>query len=143
MSDRWRDGYDNWKLRTPPEYEADDPPPSQDPGECQRCQGSGWIVCNRLGRYLGAGPLTEYVTMRGLHDAECDACGGSGTIYEPEDEDVTENDVRQAKAKIAQAARELLSVYNDDRELFRKLLPGVTEGDINTLRELATWDQKP
>lgn len=135
--------YDNWKLRTPPEYEADDPPDRQDPGECQRCQGSGWIVCNRLGRYLGAGPLSEYSTMRGLHDAKCDACGGSGWISEPEDVDVTEDDVAKAKAKIAQAARELLSVYNDDRELFRKLLPGVTEGNINTLRELATWDRTP
>lgn len=87
MSERWRDSYDLWKTRTPPEYEADDPPPEQEPGECRRCHGSGWIICNRLGRYLGAGPLTEYVTMRGLHDAECDACGGSGVIYEPEDDE--------------------------------------------------------
>lgn len=54
---------------------------------------------------------------------------------------MTADDVKQAKAKIAEAARELLSVYNEDRELFRQLLPTVTDGDVNTLRELATWDQ--
>ena len=81
-NERWKASYDIWKTATPPEYEVDDPPPSQEPGECQRCRGSGWIVCNSLGRYLGAGPLPEYSTMRGLHDTACDACDGSGFITE-------------------------------------------------------------
>ena len=87
MSERWKGSLDAWKTRTPPEYEGDDPPDAQDLGECQRCCGSGWIVVNSLGRYLGAGPVPDYSTGRGLHDAECDACGGSGWICYPEEED--------------------------------------------------------
>lgn len=66
-------------TRTPTRW-----PVPLDDGECQRCQGSGWIICNQLGRYLGAGPLPEFSAYRGLHDAECDACNGSGRIALPE-----------------------------------------------------------
>jgi hypothetical protein len=83
--DHWRATYDRWKLATPPEYEGDDPPDRQDPGECQRCDGSGWIVVNQLGRYLGPGPVPDTSTARGLYDEPCDACGNSGVILEEDD----------------------------------------------------------
>jgi DnaJ-class molecular chaperone len=82
--DDWKRTYDEWKLRTPPEYECDDPPSRQDPGECERCRGSGWIVVNRLGRYIAAGPVPDYSRSRFVFDEPCDGCGGSGVIPDPE-----------------------------------------------------------
>jgi hypothetical protein len=79
MSDRWKGSLDAWKTREP---ECDDPR-SQEPGECERCRGSGWIAVNSLGRYLGPGPVPQYTTHR-LRSVECDACGGCGVIADPE-----------------------------------------------------------
>lgn len=43
---------------------------------------------------------------------------------------------------LAQAARELLDVHDREPELFRRLLPLMTPENIETLRELATWDDE-
>lgn len=73
-------GYDEWKLRTPPEYEWDRPEPQQDPGGCRLCGASGWAVYTIFGRYVGPGPLPEYCSRPNLHDVRCPDCGGSGEI---------------------------------------------------------------
>jgi hypothetical protein len=88
MDESWKGSYDAWKLATPPEYEwTDRPEPQQDPGPCRLCNGTGWIVCTTYGRYVAAGPLPEYSSARGVHDAQCDACGGSGEIVEEEEDE--------------------------------------------------------
>jgi hypothetical protein len=74
-------GYDAWKLRSPYDehpWIADEEAPEQPLGRCDRCKGSGWMVCYPDGRYAGAGPLPEYSSSRHLHDARCNWCGGSG-----------------------------------------------------------------
>jgi len=53
------------------------------------------------------------------------------------DDDVT----IEAKAKIARACRELLDMYEREPELFRRTMTLITPQDIETLRELATWDE--
>jgi hypothetical protein len=45
-----------------------------------------------------------------------------------------------ARAKIARACRELLDVYEREPALFRRTLALLTPENIETLRELATWD---
>lgn len=78
-------GYDAWLTREP-DWD-DDPSELQEPGPCRRCNGSGWIAVSNgfSGRYLGPGPVPEYA--RGARDARCDACGGSGEIEPPWDEE--------------------------------------------------------
>jgi hypothetical protein len=74
--DRWKGSLDAWKTREP---ECDDPR-SQEPGECERCRGSGWIIVNRLGRYLAAGPRPDYSSRRFVFCEPCDGCDGRGVI---------------------------------------------------------------
>jgi hypothetical protein len=48
----------------------------------------------------------------------------------------------EPRAVIARAARELLDVYAREPALFREVMTLLTPQDIDTLRELATWDRK-
>ena len=70
-------GYDEWKLRSP--YDTDEPERQTHPGPCALCRGTGIIVTNRAGRYVGGGPLPD-PPPRGFWESDCPSCGGVGEI---------------------------------------------------------------
>lgn len=76
-------GYDAWKTRSPYEEELE---PQTDPGPCELCRGTGVIITNRAGRYVGGGILPD-PAPRGLLESDCPNCGGTGEIADEEDEE--------------------------------------------------------
>jgi DnaJ-class molecular chaperone len=88
--DRWRDTYDAWKLASP--YDNDEIEVQTDLGECLTCKGSGIILVNRHGGYLGAGPWDEHMGD-GIWERNCPACGGVGHIGEDDEDQYPGEDI--------------------------------------------------